>query len=277
VLFWSPSTSLRIVAMSHQEPGLGAYSIPLEKRQQNMGSVAYPTIAVGDDGRHVAIAFSAVAQTVENGALASNAVSEDGFQYYRMWGVGSNDGGRNWGRPFIIQDFAEKATDSASIEYPSAPELVRMHNGSMELPLVFQAKRYPGMYIYTGSGDAQTETGPLVEASQYFQRFVVTPSMFRATSSVDGASDASALSSALVPNRTSGAAALEVTLPRATALDVSLVDALGREVSRPLARTHAAAGTTRIAIDASALPAGIYHCVVRHDDGVLTEKLEVVR
>jgi hypothetical protein len=278
VLYWSPATGLRVIAMSHDAPGLGAYSIPLSKRQQNMASIAYPTVSVGDDGRHVVVAFSAVAQTADvDGDLIEDAVSDDGFQYYRLWGVGSADGGRNWGRPFVIQNFAEKATDSASIEYPSAAETARVSAGSMELPLVFQARRYPGMFIYTGSGDSQTDAGPITECSQYFQRFVVTPAMFLAASSIAHDGAINGVDATLYPNRTSSVASLELTLARASTIDVRLVDALGREVARPVENRPTSAGVERIHIDATGLAAGIYHCVVRHSDGVVTEKLEVVR
>jgi len=278
VMFWSPSTGLRTVAMSNQVEGLGGYQIPLQKRQQNMGSLAYPTISVGDNGRHVVVAFTAIAQRAEgDGTLIEDVVSEAGFQYYRLWGVGSADGGRTWGTPFIIQDFAEKGTDSASIEYPAAAETARVVGGALELPIVFQARRYPGMYIYTGSGTTATDPGPMSECSQYFQRFTVTPSMFQSTSSVDAPTAGLAATAELLPNRTSGATTLEIALPRQSSLDVTIVDPLGRVVARPLVAASAASGTNRVPIDASALNAGLYHCVVRHEGGVLTTRLEVVR
>lgn len=276
VLYWSPSTGLKMVALSHSEQGLGAYSIPLEKRQQNMGSIAYPTISVGDDGRHVVVAFSAVSQTIDAGGnMVDNAVSEDGFQYYRIWGVGSADGGRTWGRPFVIQDFAEKATDSASIEYPSALELSKVTAGTLELPIVYQVKRYPGMYAYTGSGDNATDRGPITEASQFFQRFIVTPSMFRSTAAADPETAASTGVS-LHPNRASTVSALELQLERASGIDVRIVDALGREVAHPVVDETLNAGRHRIQLDVAGLPAGRYLCVVRHGRGVTTRVLEVV-
>jgi hypothetical protein len=278
VMFWSPSTGLRTVAMSNQVPGLGGYGIPLSKRQQNMGSIAYPTLSVGDDGRHVVVAFSAISQTAdEGGSIVEDVVSSEGFQYYRVWGVGSEDGGLNWGEPFIIQDFAEKGTDSASIEYPSASETARVSSGTLTLPITYQARRSPGMYIYTGSGTSATEAGPMTETGQYFQNFTVTPSMFKSTAAADEQTSITSVRAELLPNRTAGPAALELTLPRAAMLDVSIVDALGRVVAHPLDRTQAQAGMTRVQIDASGLAAGLYHCVVRHDGGVETMKLAVER
>lgn len=278
VLFWSPSTDLRVVAISNEEPGLGGYAIPLEKRQLNMGSLAYPTVSVGDDGQRVVVAFSAIAQRVDpDGAIVEDAVSADGFQYYRLWGVGSADAGATWGRPFVIQDLADKGTDSASIEYPAASESARVTAGTMELPITYQARRYPGMYIYTGTGKDATDAGPMSECAQYFQRFVVTPSMFGASASVSNDAASSGVVAEVLPNRTSGAAMLEITLPRATSLDVSIVDALGRTVARPFVSDHVDAGYARVAIDASPLPTGLYHCVVRHEGGVVTARVRVER
>jgi hypothetical protein len=278
VLFWSPSTGLDIIAMSHQVPGLGAYSIPLDRRQQNMEAIAYPTISIGDDMKHVVVAFSAVAQTLAgDGSMAEDAVSADGFEYYRIWGVGSADGGASWGQPFIVQDFAEKATDSASIEYPSVAEHARVSAGALELPISFQARRYPGMYIYTGSGESKTVPGPITECSQYYQNFTVTPAMFRSSAAASDETTSSSPDATIVPNRTATSAALDVTLRTATTLDVSIVDALGRTVARPLESERRAAGVAHVQLDASALPAGLYHCVVRHDHGVITRRLEVVR
>lgn len=277
VMYWSPSTGLRMIAMSHQVPGLGAYLMPLEKRQQNMGSIAYPTVSVGDDGRHVVVAFSAASQTIdEQGNFVDDAISAEGFQYFRVWGVGSSDGGLSWGVPFIIQDFAEKGSDSASIEYPCAAEIAHVNNGTFDLPLVFQARRYPGMYTYTGTGDAATEQGPINECSQFYQRFVVTPSMFRSTSSAER-EVVSELSAEIYPNRTSSIASLRVVLARATELDVTLVDALGRLIAHPVNAKMYGAGRHNVQIDAGGLPSGSYHCIVRHDAGVVARRLEVIR
>jgi hypothetical protein len=267
-----------MVAMSHQEPGLGAYAIPLEKRQQNMGSIAFPTVSVGDDGQRVVVAFSAVSQTIdEAGNFVDNAVSEDGFQYYRMWGVGSSDGGRNWGAPFVIQDLGEKGTDSASIEYPSAIELAEVNAGSMELYLVYQARRYPGMFTFTGSGDSQTDAGPVTECSQFFQKFTVTPAMFRATSTAGNAEELDDVRAELYPNRATTSTTLELELRARSTIDVSIVDALGRVIATPVTSTTFDGGVHGVHVDVSSLPAGPLHCVVRHDGGVITKRLEIVR
>ncbi|MBC8145096.1 MAG: T9SS type A sorting domain-containing protein, partial [bacterium] len=277
VMHWTPTTGAQIIVLSHQEPGLGAYSIPLEKRQQNMGSIAYPTLSIGDDNRHVVVAFSAVAQTIdEEGNFTDDVVSEEGFQYYRVWGVGSSDGGRNWGKPFIIQNYFEKGTDSASIEYPAASETGHVTSGSFELPLVFQARRVPGMYTFNGTGESVTDVGPITECSQHFQRFVVTPSMFRSTAAAPN-DESSAMRVELFPNTTSSMSAIELELQKATSIDVTIIDALGRERAHPVSTVRYDAGIHSIRIDAASLAPGSYHCIVRHDAGVVARRLEVIR
>ncbi len=280
VLYWSPPTGLKLIALSHQVPGLGAYAIPLEKRQANMGSIAYPTICVGEDGRHIVVAFSAVSQTLNDTRDSIDAtVSEQGFHYYRLWAVGSADGGKSWGKPFIVQDFAGQASDSASIEFPSANQLGRMVEDGFELPVVFQARRYPGMYAFTGSGAGATEAGPITETYQYFQRFTVAPAMFQTTSGIDGRElpNPAAAELKIYPSNASMNAMVEYTLPGSGRTSLRVFNTLGVEVMHPVRDGIETAGSYRRQIDLEGLPAGAYHVVLTQNGSSVSRPLTIVR
>lgn len=274
VLHWSPSKNLRMVALSHQVPGLGAYGIPPDHRQSNMGSIAYPTISIGDDALHIVVAFSAVAQTLNDVGETISAISNDSFMYYRTWAVGSNDGGANWGRPVIVQDFAGDGTDSASIEYPVAAEIARMNNGNFELALTFQARRYPGMFAFT---QEEQIAGPITECSQYFQSFTMTPDMFLNTSATRSRPTAFAERFAVrvVPNVTSANAIVEISLPVAGSVDVRLYSLFGEEV---FATTRMGrSGFDRISLDLRDLPAGTYRCAITQRGYTTSAPLVITR
>jgi hypothetical protein len=275
ILYWSPSKNLKMITLSHQVPGLGAYGIPLDHRQSNMGSLAYPTISVGDDGQHVVVAFSAVSQTLnEAGDAYTSVISELDYLYYRVWGVGSPDGGQNWGRPFIIQDFAGAESDSASIEYPVASEVGRMVDGSFELPLTFMARRYPGMY--TGMQDGEI-AGPITETLQYFQRFTVTPTMFTNVSATPSTpiTVAERFSVRVVPNVTAGSTEVVATLPSSGRVDVRLYTLLGEQV---YATSRAGqTGIERIPLDLRDVPAGTYRCAIYQNGYTTSAQIVVAR
>jgi hypothetical protein len=276
ILHWSPSKNLKMVTISHQVPGLGAFGIPLDHRQSNMGSLAYPTISVGDDNQHIVIAFSAVSQTLnETGDTIISVISDKDYLYYRTWGVGSPDGGSTWGKPFVIQDFAGGGGDSASIEYPVANEVSRMNNGNFEMPMTFQARRYPG--LYTGMQDDQL-AGPITETLQYFQKVTVTPSMFLNISSTRSAPVAPAaekFSVKLLPNVTSGPTEVVLSLPSTGKVDVHLYSLLGEQVYQTT--RSGLAGVDRIPLDLHSVPPGTYHCSIVQNGYTASTQVVVAR
>ncbi|HEX8385194.1 MAG TPA: T9SS type A sorting domain-containing protein, partial [Rubricoccaceae bacterium] len=78
------------------------------------------------------------------------------------------------------------------------------------------------------------------------------------------------------PNPTSGASTLELSLPAASAVEVSVYDVLGRRVAS-LAEGTLGAGAHALRVAPGALAAGTY--VVRAEVGgqVLTQRLTVTR
>ena len=78
------------------------------------------------------------------------------------------------------------------------------------------------------------------------------------------------------PNPVAGAATVAVTLERGEEVRVSVVDVLGREVA-VLAEGTLPAGTTRLALPTTELPAGTYLVRLAADSGVVAQKLNVVR
>ncbi|HVK37331.1 MAG TPA: T9SS type A sorting domain-containing protein [Candidatus Kapabacteria bacterium] len=274
ILHWSRATGVSIIAMTNQVPGLGAFSLATNLRQSNMGTVSYPTMAVGDDGQHVVVAFSAVDQRPSDveGEYVSVA-GEFGFLYYRLWAVGSSDGGRTWGTPFIVQDHSGAGTDSASIEYPSAATAARMVGNDFELNVVFQGRRNPGQYA---SVSTTQDAGPVEEVQQYFQRFMVTPAMFQSTSSAPlEIARASGLTiNTVAPNPAQDRLSVAFSVARSGEVRARVIDNLGR-IARSIA-SHREAGLHTQTFDVSGLAAGAYRVVIE-ENGTIVSAPVVVR
>jgi hypothetical protein len=277
VLHWSPSLGLQMIALSHQVEGMGAYGLDTTLRQSNMGVVSYPTMAVSEDGQKIVVAFSAVDQHVD--PVTSEVVStanEAGFLYYRLWAVGSPDGGATWGTPFLVQDFAGEGTDSASIEYPAAAPIARMVEDNFELNLVFQGRRQPGQFAFLATGQF---SGEIEDVHQYFQRFMVTPEMFESTPNgvaADAARSAGLAVTGAAPNPATDRATITYTLGRRGAVTVRVIDGLGRVVATALDGAMREPGLHSHTLYTHDLDAGMYR-VVLEQDGAIASLPIVVR
>lgn len=277
VLYWSKANGLKVVALAHQVPGLGAIGLATALRQGNMGTIAYPTIAASENGQKIVIAFTAVDQREDpnDPTTPISVASEAGFLYYRLWAVGSPDGGQTWGDPFIIQDIYGDGSDSASIEYPAAAPVARMVGDDFELNLVYQAKRLPGQFAFTS---ANQDPGTPEDVYQYFQRYMVTPQNF--VGIPNGVDDLASVSrptlSRVAPNPASGRANVGFTLERAGDVSLRLVDNLGRVVQTLIADEHRDAGLHSHTLYLDGTARGVYR-VVLEQNGQLSSQSIVVR
>lgn len=277
ILHWSKSNGLRMIARAHQVEGLGAYSLLPELRQGNMGTISYPTIAVSEDGQKIVVAFSAVDQRIPDGGTIDDLVSvanEVGFLYYRLWAVGSSDGGLTWGDPFVIQDHSGDGTDSASIEYPSAAPVARLVGEDLEVNLVFQGRRQPGQFAFTSG----TQTpGTIEDVYQYFQRMMVTPAMFQSSTSVatERARASGLAITSLAPNPARDRVSIAFRLGERGTVRAQLVDNLGRVVATH-GGEHRESGLHTVTFDLSGIAAGAYRVVIE-ENGAVTSSPVIVR
>ena len=90
------------------------------------------------------------------------------------------------------------------------------------------------------------------------------------------AGDVTELALGAAPNPVRGTARISASLPEAGALRVTVLDLLGREVA-VLADGQHEAGVHELALDASALPAGVYVVVLEAGAQRLTERVTVLR
>ena len=198
-------------------------------------SMSYPSISVGDDGKHIVVAFMSEGQT-QNLELV---VSDANFGYQRIWMVGSQDGGETWGDPRVLQDWAGDESDSASCEYPSLNEICRVdtESGNVTVDMAFQARRFPGMYAFiindidaNTPGDQPADRGPLSETFQYFQRSDLTPAWFGSASSVDDLVELNnGLNITSVPNPAQGVVELQYSLEKSGTLSIDIFNTLGQK------------------------------------------------
>ncbi len=286
IYHWDGANGMQRIAREDSVNGIGQITSPaisglLTKTQPNMQGIDYPTLAASADGKNVLVVFQANAQfTSEDNA--TYVASEDGFSYYRLWAVGSADGGKKFTQPFMIQDFAGEG-DSASIEYPSLDEMLR---GSAETgykySLAFQARRHPGMYAFTVAdvdpdpGVTQpADAGPTEEVFQYFQTGTL-PSL---TVGVDReqAEFASKAALSCFPNPASSNVTLRYTLPTSGKVDVKIFNTLGVEVAAPVVGANGYAGGYSISADVSTLPAGAYRVVLTQNGLSMSKTLNVIR
>ncbi len=297
VYLWTPATGTKRIAAADSTRGLGIISTFARdvdglrvqpKVQPNMPFISYPSISVADDGRHIVVAFQAAAQYAFDEELGESmtVASEDQFYYFRLWAVGSADAGESWNEPRVIQDFAGDGSDSASIEYPTASAWGRMVGGSFEHSMVYQARRFPGMYAFVQQdinseeeGDQPADRGPINETFQYFQRTMLDPTFFGEPASVDnGASATGALSIARsYPNPTSSAVTVDYELPASGAVSVRIYNALGAEVLAPIVNQMQYRGGYTRSFDVSSIPAGQYRVVVEQNGRAASQGLTVVR
>ncbi len=277
IYFWTPTGGARSIAIADSNIGLGLILANRLAVQSNMDYMSYPTISVGDDGRHVLVAFQAASQFSTDGGPT---ISEHGFYYFRIWGVGSNDGGVTWGNPFIIQDFAGEGTDSASLEYPSALERAAVVGDKFVHRIIYHGRRYPGMYAFIvadadGSG-TPANRGPFSETFVYYQQTEVDTAKMYAKPASAPRSDAPTLTT-LFPNPSSDLTRLGVDLKNPASLTVTIVDQLGREIGRPIDGDLRANGFHTVNVPTADLPVGNYRVVVRTGNGVSSLPLTVVR
>ena len=112
-------------------------------------------------GQHIVVAYMAQGQ-VNLDLNPPLIASEDGFGYFRIWMVGSTDGGATWGANRVLHDWAgDEGIDSASVEYPSLNETCRVdpETGTVSIDLAFQARRKAGMYAFIVE-DANRQRNP---------------------------------------------------------------------------------------------------------------------
>ncbi|MDB5034900.1 MAG: hypothetical protein JWQ98_2141 [Chlorobi bacterium] len=282
IYYWSPSTGAMRITGADSTRGIGVVTAPAVKTQPNMGYVSYPTLSVGNDGQHIVVLFQAAAQFNQtDGAV----MSEDGFHYFRVWGVGSPDAGKTWGDPFIVQDFGGDG-DSASIEYPSA-EKGAFIGGKYIFPTVYQARRSPGMYAFivadvdgATDGAQPADRGPFSECFQYYQQVTVDADQFKAVgASVDDHASESATMKITrsYPNPASSSVSVDYKLPTIGSVTLKVYNSLGADVLTPVNGESGYAGVHSRNIDISMLPAGAYRLVLTQNGRNTSIPLNIVR
>jgi hypothetical protein len=80
-----------------------------------------------------------------------------------------------------------------------------------------------------------------------------------------------------MPNPSTGTFTLRYAVARRSTVTITLHDALGREVARPLVGAPTPPGEHTIAIDASDLPTGIYLCTIASEEGRSATRVAIVR
>ena len=268
IFHWSRSSGqYQLIATSDVEETRGIQTHPIATWQPGgvMG-LGYPSISIGDDGKHIVVAYMAQGQFPRNDSLIAVA-SDGGFLYHRIWMVGSKDGGQTWGGSNILQDWAGEDSDSASAEYPSLNETCRVDGESDDviIDMAFQARRHPAMYAFLAtrpdnSGDALR--GPIEETFQYFQRTPLSPAMFDSPLSVDNKEDVSnSLSIATSPNPARGLVAVHYSLEKRGDVVVDIYNALGQKV-KSVVNEHRTAGNYTKNLVITDLTSGTYHVVL---------------
>lgn len=279
ILLWTPTSGVKPIAKTDLAKGLGIRSLARLKTQPNMSPVDYPTISVAPDNKHIVVCFQAWA-TSDGDTM--NVRDENGFLYSRLWYVASKDGGKNWGAPFIVQDFAGTG-DSASCEYPSLSPAATSANGTTETYLTFQARRNPGAYAFRvtgvdtdgdGASDSPADKGKFSECFQYVQKISVPDNNAGDVAKEEAAS--SALSLRAYPNPTNGKTNIQYSLPSSGSVVVKLYNALGEEVYT-IKNEKAFSGTYTDELDITNLQSGTYRCVVNQNGVTATRMIHLVK
>lgn len=283
IYHWNPTTGVHRIQLMDSTKGIGVINVPIDQltglalavSQPNMRNVDYPTLSCAADGKHMLCVFQAGAQFSSETTDDAAVSDENGFHYFRLWGMGSNDGGAHWSDPYLIQDFAGDGTDSASIEYPSLDEILRPIEGGFEYSLGFQARRHPGMYAFVASGQS---AGPVNPCYQYFQRNVLDESHFKPFEVGVKEEQVAALTASMkvFPNPATSTVTLNYTLKTLGDVTVKIYNSLGVEVATPIAGATGYAGGHTLPIDVSALPAGAYRLVLTQNGVSTSQSLNVI-
>lgn len=292
VWLWSPSKGFKRIVKQDSTLGLGVSRVIATSAQPNMANISYPGLSIGDDGRHVVVTFQAAAQPIIDVELVGDPiVSSFDFLYFRLWAIGSPDGGATWGQPRIIQDFAG-AGDSASIEYPVPSTWGKVTNNNFEHQMTFHARREPGMYAFivsdvsSAEGDQPASRGPFNDATgtfsetfQYYQKTMFDPPFFGEPSSVDGDNGFTSRMriAGSYPNPASGAMTVEYQLATSGSVSLKIYDMLGVEVLAPVAGENGYAGEYKRSIDVASLPSGQYRMVLSQNGRTVSQPLNIVR
>lgn len=277
IYHWDPTNGLHRIALADSTMGIGVIAAPQAKEQPNMRHVDYPSLSASPDGKHILSVFQAAAQFSSDGETMVS--SEGGFAYFRLWGVGSNDGGKSWSKPYLIQDFAGDASDSASIEYPSLDEVLRTDGSNFQYSLAFQARRHPGMFAFVStSSSGSSDAGPIETVYQYFQRASLDESHFGPfVAGVNNEQSAAMKASVkLSPNPATSSAKIEYTLPTSGDVTVKIYNTLGVQVATPVQNASGYAGSYTIPVDVTSLPAGAYRVVVSQNGVSVSQPLNVI-
>lgn len=280
IMLWTPTGGARPIAGADSTRSIGLITAVATRAQPNMWYVSYPTLAVADDGRHVTVTFQAAAQAATD---SLRATSPDGFYYFRVWVVGSNDGGRTWGEPVMLQDFAGESTDSASIEYPLSLDRCSIVGDSLIHRMIFSGRRFPGMYAFvvadvsSDPGDQPAERGPFSEAYYYYQRTSIDTALMRAipASAPDGG--LSPHLTGVYPNPSRGTAMLGIQLRHSGSVAVRVVNALGEVVSHPTSGSERLAGFHSIPLELNGLSDGNYRVIVVQAGRAVSTPFTIVR
>jgi len=280
IMLWTPSGGARPIVSADSTIALGLQTAAPARLQPNMQYVSYPSISIGDNGRHVVAAFQAAAQA---GSESPQVTSPEGFYYFRLWCVGSNDGGQTWGEPLLLQDFAGTTGDSASLEYPAALSSCQVQGDRFVHRMVFQGRRFPGMYAFvvedvsSDIGDQPAERGPFSETHLYFQETLLDTAVLRSIPASTPPRTEGVASLAISPNPALEHAQLGLRLEGTGVLTVRVIDPLGRELSRSNDNTTRHAGYHSIPLELTGVPAGSYRVVATHCGTTRTIPLTVVR
>jgi hypothetical protein len=283
IYHWSSTNGLKLIVESDPAMGIGLSTAALTKLQPNMNFVDYPSLSIGDDGQHIVVPFMATAQDQSVDPPVQIA-SPEGFYYYRIGGIGSPDGGKSWGTPFLLQDFAGEGTDSASIEFPSANEVGHVANNEFEFSMAFQARRYPGMFAFVltniDGNNTPADRGPINPLYQYFQRTMLGPDKFAVQQASTGNTSSSLARLAFAksyPNPASSQLTVEYSVPTSGDVTLAVYNTLGSRVLIPVNSQSAFAGSYTKVLDVSGLPAGPYRLVLTQNGGSVSQDIKVVR
>jgi len=282
IYFWSRTQGLKKIAGADSTMGIGAMRAQLTKLQSNMDFVSYPTLSLGDDGKHVVVTFQAAASQLEDDASV-NIVNDGGFHFFRVWAVGSPDNGATWHTPRILQDFTGGDGEDATIEYALSNSWGHVQDNNFEHTMIFQAKRDPGMYasvivdVSEDDGDQPSDRGEINEAFQFFQRTTLDPTFFGEPASVDdrAATGGMAIQRAF-PNPARSIFNVDYQLPAAGRVTVKVFDALGAEVLAPVDEMQYVGDYSRN-FSVAGLPAGQYRVVVTQNGRSVSHGMTIIR
>lgn len=283
IYHWTRSGGLKRIAGMDSTLGIGVSLAAATATQSNMEYVSYPTLSVGDDGRHLVVSFQAAVSVLEEGEL-NNTLSEAGFHFYRVWAVGSPDNGATWHEPRILQDFNGGGGDQATIEYALSNDWGHFSNGTFEHTMTFQAKTEPGMYasiiddVLPADGDQPSNRGDINEAFHFFQRTMLDHTFFGEAASVDRGMDASGGMSIerAFPNPASSTFTVDFQLPASGRVNIKVYNALGAEVLAPVDEMGYQGGFSRN-FNVASLTAGQYRVVVTQNGHSVSHGMTIVR